>query len=210
MPARLRIGLSLINRMRIDARRGNTGTNVLVQTPDVDRTLERELVRLLPQHPHAEAMIRFFVRNASAARSVGDVRLALKMSDGACVACVRELGFHRAEHLFTYLRAETWILLIKRGLDRRVVERFVGISDRSNFRRACRRARISTPWIDAPTLRQRGRSRTSLLAHRTGHRSGFFISPNSDLCNKTCGLGGSGGTLSGGTVYTGPPAVPGA
>lgn len=60
-------------------------------------------------------------------------------------AFVRSLGFERAEHLFTTLRCATWLLLIERGIERRHVERYLGIEDRPTFRRSCVRAGLPKP-----------------------------------------------------------------
>lgn len=55
---------------------------------------------------------------------------------------VRSAGFPRAEHLFTALRCGAWVLLKRDGVNRVEIERYLGITDRTSFRRACRRAGV--------------------------------------------------------------------
>jgi hypothetical protein len=55
---------------------------------------------------------------------------------------VQSAGFPRAEHMFTALRCAAWVLLKRDGVNRGEVERYLGITDRTSFRRACRRAGI--------------------------------------------------------------------
>lgn len=55
-------------------------------------------------------------------------------------------GFKRSEHLVTALRAAAWIWFARLGAHRPTFERYLGIYDRGNFRRACRRAGIEPPW----------------------------------------------------------------
>lgn len=68
----------------------------------------------------------------------------------------RQLGLHRVEGLVTVIRAEMWKWLISAGVNRDVVEAYLGIVDRSNFRRACERAGIPIPWRVAGTDQDAG------------------------------------------------------
>lgn len=108
--------------------------------------LEVHLASLLPRTECTAAVVRMFTEYPSSTLRVHELQLGLGITCAAANRLVRELGFHRAEHLCTYLRAEAWIWFIRRGLNRKVLERFLGIFDRSNFRRACHRACLDPPW----------------------------------------------------------------
>lgn len=74
---------------------------------------------------------------------------ALNVSKRAARRLVAEWGFRRAEHVFTLLRAETWIWFARLGVTRKVFEPYLGITNRWNFRRACGRAGIRPPWHES-------------------------------------------------------------
>ena len=59
---------------------------------------------------------------------------------------VHRAGFARAEHLFAALRYESWQWFAGHGFERSVFEDYLGIVDRSHFRRACQRAGLPAPW----------------------------------------------------------------
>lgn len=109
------------------------------------------LARVPPQ------VISAFLHDPPRMRRLADLRRALGWASAERArSIVRAGGFKRAEHLFTALRCATWAILIGDGLDRGSVERYLGISDRGTFRRACVRAGV-------PTL-HRGLARTAFTA----------------------------------------------
>ncbi len=99
-----------------------------------------EFSRLAPQ------IIEQFLRDPQRMQRRRDLQRAFpSLSRERAQAVVHASGFDRAEHLFTALRLATWGLLIDRGLDRGHVEHYLGISDRTTFRRSCYRAGVPTP-----------------------------------------------------------------
>ena len=68
------------------------------------------------------------------------------MSVGSLRQLYPELAVDRWAHLQARLRAEAWIHLFEWGVPWRVLDRYMGIVDRSNFRKSCRAAGIEPPW----------------------------------------------------------------
>jgi len=108
--------------------------------------LHAHLVALLPETPGAGRLVSAFLERPALPRPFEALCRKLRMGNRAGRQLVRDLGFVRCQHLITLLRVEAWIWLVERGLNRDVVEPFLGIGDRSNFRRACHRAQVSPPW----------------------------------------------------------------
>jgi len=108
-----------------------------------------ELVRCLRHvrrfsHIDADVVVAFLEHPAGMVR-LTDLRRALApLSRQAAQRLVRVCGFTRAEHLFTALRSAAWALLMDRGVPHGVAEGYLGITDRTSFRRACRRAAVPT------------------------------------------------------------------
>ena len=90
-------------------------------------------------------LIGAFLEHPSRMTRLTDLRRALApLSREGAQALVHSAGFERAEHLFTALRCATWALLHRHGLNRKEVEHYLGICDRTSFRRACHRAGVPT------------------------------------------------------------------
>lgn len=92
------------------------------------------------------ALLQVFLHSPRAARTIGEFSCASGFTPDALRAVEKDLGCRRFEALVTRLRADVYKWLVRAGVDRTVVEGYLGIEDRSNFRRACRRARITPPW----------------------------------------------------------------
>ncbi len=91
----------------------------------------------------SDALLAAFVRDPAGMTRLADLRRALgPLSRESAQKLVRSTGFTRAEHLFTALRWAAWALLRREGLHRKEVEQYLGIADRTSFRRACRRAGV--------------------------------------------------------------------
>jgi Uncharacterised nucleotidyltransferase len=107
--------------------------------------LARRVLHLGRFHQVDPHVIAAFLRRPAGMTRLTDLRRALKpLSREMAQRLVRSCGFYRAEHLFTALRCATWALLMEGGVERREVERHLGIADRASFRRACRRASVPT------------------------------------------------------------------
>jgi hypothetical protein len=91
-------------------------------------------------------VIDAFVLHPERLRGLSDVCRVLAVSPDSARALVRRAGFRRSEHLFVRLRAESWVWFSREGFRPSVFERYLGIRDRSDFRRACRRAGSELPW----------------------------------------------------------------
>lgn len=88
-------------------------------------------------------LITSFLRDPGGMTRLTDLRRGLTpLSREAAQRLVRSTGFSRAEHLFTALRCAAWALLRREGLNRKEIEQYLGIGDRTSFRRACRRAGV--------------------------------------------------------------------
>jgi hypothetical protein len=96
-------------------------------------------------------VLRAFLAGPRRARTIGDLCCAVGTSAGQLRAVVKRCGFGRYEGLLTWLRLETWKWLVSAGVDRTLAEAYLGILDRSNFRRACKRAGLATPWTNKRT-----------------------------------------------------------
>lgn len=109
------------------------------------------LVGRLEGLPHASDLVTVFLQAPARNLSLPAVATQLGWSRRRVRAVVAELEWwrvqgSRTEYLWTFLRVEAWIWFTQRGIPRRHVERFLGIVDRTNFRRACRRACVGVPW----------------------------------------------------------------
>ena len=91
-------------------------------------------------------LIEAFLRAPRNMVRLSDICRALRISRADGRSMLRFAGFERAEHLCTALRAETWIWFAQQGIRRTVFEHYLGITDRTTFRRACCRATVSVPW----------------------------------------------------------------
>jgi hypothetical protein len=89
-----------------------------------------------------ERILRAFVLHPKCLRTLRDVCRVLAVSPSAARALVREAGFRRSEHLFAALRAESWVWFHRQGFRSAVFECYLGIWDRSDFRRAA----LPLPW----------------------------------------------------------------
>ena len=87
-------------------------------------------------------LVAAFLEDPVGMTRLHDLRRAVALSRESAQAMVRAAGFARAEHLFTALRSAAWMLLRRDGLNRREAEQYLGIGDRTSFRRACRRAGV--------------------------------------------------------------------
>jgi hypothetical protein len=79
-------------------------------------------------------------------RGLADLCHVLAVSPAVGRQVVHRAGFARAEHLFAALRYESWRWFAGHGFERSMFERYLGIGDRSHFRRACQRAGLPAPW----------------------------------------------------------------
>ena len=109
-------------------------------------TLSEYLSTLLPGRPESRPLVTLFASAPAATARVEAVARAVRYHKRRVPDLVHALRFERLEHLWTYLRAESLVWLTHQGIRRKPVERFLGIFDRSNFRRACRRAGVPVPW----------------------------------------------------------------
>ena len=109
-------------------------------------TLSQYLRTLLPQRPESRPLVALFASAPAATARVEAVARAVGCHNRRVPHLVQALRFERFEHLWTYLLVESWVWLTRQGIPRKPVERFLGIFDRSNFRRACERARVPVPW----------------------------------------------------------------
>ncbi|HEX8451324.1 MAG TPA: hypothetical protein VF647_04450 [Longimicrobium sp.] len=88
-------------------------------------------------------LVAAFLADPARMTRLTDLRRALApLSREGAQELVRSTGFSRAEHLFTALRCATWILLRQEGVKRCEVEHYLGIENRTSFRRACGRAGV--------------------------------------------------------------------
>lgn len=108
--------------------------------------LETYLRRRLDGAEHGTDIVGLFLRHPANTIRIRDIRRALNVSERQAKRMIAQIGFHRAEHVATFLKAEVWTWYVGGGLKRYVVEHFLGIADRSNYRRACERAGIPPPW----------------------------------------------------------------
>lgn len=90
-------------------------------------------------------MVEAFLADPASLRTVGDAGSAMGMSSRSVRATVRAAGFPRFERCLVWLRVETWRWLAGH-VDRPTLEACLGVTDRSDFRRACRRAGVPVPW----------------------------------------------------------------
>lgn len=93
-----------------------------------------------------DKLIDRFVLNPASMRTVRDICRSISISRRVAHRLVTDAGFKRAEHLLVALKAEAYLWLQSHGVSRRVLETYLGVPDRSTFRRACQRAGVSVPW----------------------------------------------------------------
>jgi hypothetical protein len=102
-----------------------------------------DMFQPLPAH-----LIAAFIREPNRFHRVQDLRRALHISRDAAREVVRSTKrFTRTEHLFAALRVALWAFLTSEGVDRSVVEEYLGVQDRGHFRRACARAGAPRPHL---------------------------------------------------------------
>lgn len=88
-------------------------------------------------------LVTAFLRAPAGMLRLNHLRKAMApLSRESAQRLVRAAGFPRAEHLLTALRCGAWVLLRRDGVNRVEIERYLGITDRTSFRRACRRAGV--------------------------------------------------------------------
>ncbi len=99
-------------------------------------------------------VLEVFVHKPAGVQTTVDFAKALAVSRGKVRDTVHACEFERTEYLVTALRAESWIWFARAGVSRKRFEPYLGIYDRTDFRRACRRAGIEVPWNrwDPPSL----------------------------------------------------------
>lgn len=102
-----------------------------------------ELARLGRLQSIPPALITAFLQAPATMLRLNHLRKAMApLSRESAQRLVRAAGFPRAEHLFTALRCGAWVLLRRDGVNRAEIERYLGITDRTSFRRACKRAGV--------------------------------------------------------------------
>jgi hypothetical protein len=97
------------------------------------------------------ALRRTFLAAPASVRDLSDIGAILGVSRDTARSVLRDVQigssrFGDSRHLRTWMIAEYWTDLVRLGLPRKQVEAFLGITSRSDFRRACRRAGCSPPW----------------------------------------------------------------
>ncbi len=125
--------------------------------------LAGELQEELLAKPETRALLDVFLSRPSYNPSLEEIAARLGWSRTRVRATVAalvagRLRGKRLDHLWTFLRCRTWAVLTSVGIPRTYVERYLGIVDRTNFRRACMRAGAEVPWRS---------SRRSELLNRT-------------------------------------------
>ncbi len=91
-------------------------------------------------------LVRAFLWAPGRMHTLAEIAGSLRLPPAGSQQLIRDAGFGRVQHCTTWMTAETWIWLMTVGAAREVVEEYLGIVDRSDFRRACRRAGIPVPW----------------------------------------------------------------
>jgi hypothetical protein len=91
-------------------------------------------------------LLRAFLASPRTTKHIGDIAVAAGASREELRQVAKSIGCERFDHVATRLRADVWRWLVSAGVDRGVVEDYLGVTDRSHLRRACRRARIPVPW----------------------------------------------------------------
>jgi hypothetical protein len=105
-------------------------------------TALRDHLASLLDHALATRIVQVFVRDAHLPFNKNHLIAQMGVSNTDFGTAVREIGLQRGEHLWTFLRYETLRWLRGKGITRFAAERFLGIVDRTNFRRSCKRAGI--------------------------------------------------------------------
>ncbi|KPJ92372.1 MAG: hypothetical protein AMS18_07545 [Gemmatimonas sp. SG8_17] len=91
-------------------------------------------------------VVNAFVLHPERPRALADLCELLAVSPAVARRIVRRAGFARAEHMYAALRYESWQWFAAHGFERSMVEHYLGIRDRSHFRRSCQRAGLPAPW----------------------------------------------------------------
>jgi hypothetical protein len=131
--------------LRLDALNPTSLLGAMVSARSVSEasSLVAQLARMERLRKVPLGLITAFLRAPAEMLRLNHLRRALApMSREGAQRMVRSAGFPRAEHLFTALRCAAWVLLKHDGMNRREIERYLGIGDRTSFRRACRRAGV--------------------------------------------------------------------
>ena len=92
------------------------------------------------------ALLDAFLCAPSRVHTLDDIAGVLGLSKARARQTVHRIGFSDPRHLTTAIRARAWTTLVGTGMERGVVERYLGIPDRSTFRRSCRNAGVPVPW----------------------------------------------------------------
>jgi len=106
------------------------------------------LVAALGPTEYSTQVVDLLLANPNRNPTQKQIARALQIASRRLRVPLAELGFDRWEHLWTRLRCEAWIWLVGRRVPRSVAERLLGIVDRSNFRKSCRRAQCEPPWSE--------------------------------------------------------------
>ena len=116
----------------------------------VRATLSAETDTLAGVFPGVSPMlVRAFLCAPQNVHTISRMSRALGVSPRRVRAAVQAAGSLRMEHLVARLSCQAWEYLTSRGATRWVAEAYLGIDDRSNFRRACNRAGTLVPWRSA-------------------------------------------------------------
>jgi hypothetical protein len=112
-------------------------------------SIARQLGRMGKLQRVPQGVITAFLQDPAGLTRIHDLRRALApLSREGAQALVRSAGYARAEHLLTALRCAAWILLMREGVDRKRIEQYLGILDRTSFRRACKRAGVPSVHVN--------------------------------------------------------------
>jgi hypothetical protein len=90
-------------------------------------------------------LVRAFLQDPARFTRLSDF-VAVLPSRKRARSLLGDVGLGRAEHLATRMRCSLWRWLRQCGLRDRTIAEFLGVRDRANFRRACRRAKVGVPW----------------------------------------------------------------
>lgn len=90
--------------------------------------------------------LQAFVFDPTRMRALDDIAHAARGTRRDARAIVTAGESDQPEHLFVALKSESYSWLTAQGFARSAIEGYLGIGDRSTFRRACRRAGVAVPW----------------------------------------------------------------
>ena len=109
-------------------------------------TLHRVLLDQARKLSLPSSLISAFLRGPSHYRTLQDAATAMEKSAHYARNVLVHAGIRRAEHMWTAMRAESWRWFTGLDLPSCSFERWLGITDRSTFRRSCVRAGVRPPW----------------------------------------------------------------